>query len=303
MFKHYLTVDNYYKGKYQRKVIRIPLDGNFTCPNIDGTKSTDGCTYCFREVNPLAKLSLTEQFQTQKALLEKKWTNENYYIAYFQAQSNTYGSIEKLTSLYHEALLLDKNIIGLSIASRPDCFTDEIYDLLNKLNKKTNLTIELGLQTINAKTAEKINRAHTLEEFEKCVAKLKEKNISVIVHIINGLPGETEKDMLDTVLYLNKFRLYGIKIHMLFIAKSTKMGLEFQEKGFPILSLEDYVDIVVKQIRLLDPKTVIYRLTGDAPKEQLISPLWSLKKFVVMNEIDKKMRALSAFQGDQYEIL
>jgi len=303
MFKQYLTADNYYKQKYKRKVIRIPLDGSFTCPNIDGTKSTEGCTYCLRQVNPLAQLSLTEQFQKQKTILEKKWPPENYYIAYFQAQSNTYGSIEKLNLLYNQALRLDKNIIGLSIASRPDCFTDEIYDLLDKINKKTQLTIELGLQTINPQTAEKINRAHSLAEFENCVDKLKTRNISIIVHIINGLPEESEKDMLDTVRYINKLGIYGIKIHMLFITKKTKMGTDFQENEFQVLSLEEYVDIVVKQIRILDPKIIIYRLTGDAPKELLISPLWSLKKFVVMNEIDKKMRKLNAYQGDQFEIL
>ena len=233
-------------------------------------------------------------------MMSQKWSDA-LYIAYFQANTNTYGNIDKLRSLYYDALTLDKNIVGLSIATRCDALNDEVYDLLEELNKKTYLQIELGLQSIHEKTSEFINRGHSLECFTKAVKELRKRNIDVVVHIINGFHLETKEEMLETVHYLNKQDIQGIKIHLLHVMRKTALGKLYLDNPFKILSLEEYVDITVDQIKILDPKIIIHRLTGDSPRELLIVPEWSLKKFVIMNNIDKLLRENSDFQGCEYK--
>ena len=286
--KRYYTLDYFYKTKFKSKVAKICIDAPFTCPNIDGTKGYGGCIYCVQNNN---QKSIKDQIEEQKKIINNKWPNSKYII-YLQSHSNTYSSIEKLKELY-EPLLKIENVIGLNIATRADCISDECLDYLEELSKRTFLTIELGLQTIHEKTSKLINRCHTLEEFEITVKKLKKRNINVVVHIINGLPFETKEMMIENIKYLNKLHIDGIKIHMLFIDENAPI----KNLKFPILSQEEYVNIVCDQIEELSPNIVIHRLTGDGDKKSLINPLWSLKKVQVLNDIDKCLAKRNTYQG------
>lgn len=301
--KHYNTLNNYYQFKYQKKVFKVSLNGGFSCPNKDGKKGFGGCTYCSElgsgdfagDINK----SLPEQFFEIKKMMEQKWPDA-LYIPYFQANSNTYADIKTLKEKYESVIHLDEKIVMLSISTRPDCLDDDIIAYLGELNTKIPVQIELGFQTSNEETIQAINRNCTNQEFERAIKLLRKQNIEVVVHIINGLPNETKDDMLNTIKYLNQFDYQGIKIHLLHIMKNTKMGEDYLKNPFKTLTLNEYVDIVTEQIRILKPNIIIHRLTGDAPRDLLIEPLWSLKKFVVMNEIDKEMRKKNAYQGDHY---
>ena len=232
--------------------------------------------------------------------MDKKW-KDLLYIPYLQSNSNTYGSIEKLKSIYNEVLSIEDNrIVGFAIATRPDCFTEEIYDYLEELNKHIPLSIELGLQTSNEKTAKIINRLSTNEEFIDAVNNLRKRNIEVVVHIINGLPYETETDMLNTIDFINSLDIQGIKFHSLLILKDTKIYEDYLNNPFKILTLEEYTSICVKQIARLKPSMIIHRLAADGVIDDVILPKWPIKKLVVMNEIDKLMRKNNIHQGDDY---
>lgn len=303
--KHYNTLTEYYQNKLNRKVAKIALNANFTCPNRDGTKGYGGCTYCSKlgsgdtAGNPLH--SIKEQYFEMKSMITKKWPNA-VFVPYLQAYSNTYAPLEKLKTLYEGILELDKeNIVELAIATRPDCFTNEVYDYLENLNKRIPLSIELGLQSSNEETGKRIHRCCTNEEFINCVKELKKRNIQVVVHIINGLPNETVADMLNTIDFINALDIDGIKIHSLLLLKNTLLYEEYQKDPFPILSLEEYVSITVKQIARLKPSVIIHRLAADGIKEDIILPKWPLKKLVVMNEIDKLMRKFNIYQGDDFK--
>lgn len=286
--KRYYTLDYYYKKLFNHKVAKLSLDGPFTCPNIDGKKGYGGCIYCTPSSN--AK-SIEAQIKEQKKIIDKKWPNSKY-IVYLQSHSNTYGSIEKLKSIY-EPLLKINNVIGLSIGTRVDCISNECLDYLEELSKRTFLTVELGLQTIHEKTSKLINRCHTLNEFEIMVKELKRRNINVAVHIIDGLPFETREMMIETIRYINKLDIDGIKIHMLFIDRNAPI----RNLKFKMLSKDEYINIVCDQIEELDPDIVIHRLTGDGNRDTLIEPLWSLKKVSVLNDIDKCLAKRNTFQG------
>lgn len=303
--KPYNTLDAYYKKKYNNKVAKIALNADFTCPNKDGKKGYGGCTYCSRlgsgDFAGDKSKSLKEQFNDIKAIMEKKWPNI-LYIPYLQANSNTYASVARLKEIYSEAISIEKDkTVEISIATRPDCFTDEIYEYLNELNKSIPVQIELGLQTSNEKTANKINRCSTNEEFINAVNKLRSINIEVVVHIINGLPYETKDDMLNTIKFINSLDIQGIKIHSLLVLKNTKLHEEFLNEKFKLLSLDEYVDITVEQIRYLKPSIIIHRLQADGAFNDLVEPKWALKKLVVMNEIDKALRKNKYFQGEKYK--
>ena len=302
--KPYNTLNAFYREKFGKKVFKVSLNGDFTCPNLDGTKGTGGCIYCSEsgsgDFAGDKKDSLAKQFKQVRDMMSRKW-KDAYYIAYFQANTSTYGPIEKLRRLYYEAISLDPNIVGLSIATRCDAFDDEIYDLLEELNEITDLQIELGLQSIHEKTSEFINRAHSLDCFTEAVKELRKRNINVVVHIINGFHIETKEDMLETVKFINNIDIQGVKIHLLHIMKKTKLGHMYLKEPFKVLTLKEYVDIVVNQIEILNPNIIIHRITGDSPKELLIEPQWSLKKFVVMNEIDKELRRKNSYQGIKYK--
>lgn len=297
--KRYHTLDYYYKQKFNSKVFKISLNAGFTCPNIDGTVGHGGCIYCSKtgsgEFAGKKEDSLKKQFETIRQLMLKKWPVAKY-IGYFQARTNTYADIETLKNLY-ETVLSFENVIGLNIATRPDAISQECLNYLEELNKKTFLTIELGLQTTNEKTAKLINRCHNIKCFEKMVKELRKRNINVVVHIINGLPYETREDMLNTIKYLNELDIQGIKIHMLSILKETPLEKLYKEKKFKILSKEEYIEIVVDQLELLRPEIVIHRITGDPKSDDLVEPKWLIKKFCVLNDIDKEMKRRNTYQG------
>ena len=250
--KRYHTLNYYFKNKFNTKVCKISLNAGFTCPNIDGTKGFGGCIYCSKsgsgEHGGNPSKTLTQQFYDIKAINDRKWPNSKY-IAYFQARTNTYAPLEVLKEKYEEVLGLP-NVIGLFIATRCDAITDDTLDYLEELSKRTFLTIELGLQTIHENTSKLINRGHSLEEFDNMVKKLRDRNINVSVHIINGLPYETEDMMLDTVKHLNNLDIQGIKIHMLNIVKDTPLETLYYKDKFHILSKDEYIDIVIKQLEL-----------------------------------------------------
>ena len=297
--KRYHTLNYHFKTKYNSKVVKISLNAGFSCPNIDGTVGYGGCIYCSKsgsgEFGGDKNKPLTEQFYDIKKVIDKKWPNSKY-IAYFQAHTNTYAPLNILKEKYESVLNLD-NVIGIAIATRADSISDECLEYLSDLNKRTNLTIELGLQTIHDTTSKLINRCHTLKQFEETYYKLKERNIEVVVHIINGLPYETKEMMLETVKYLNKLKIDGIKIHMLNIVKDTALANLYQNKPFHILTKEEYIDIVTKQLELLDPKIVIHRITSDPDPKNLIAPTWLLKKCNLLNDIDKEMKKRDTYQG------
>lgn len=295
--KRYHTLNYHYKNKYGKKTFKVSLNGNFSCPNKE--KDGHGCIFCSRlgsgDFAGNKNDDLITQFNKVKKIMEQKWPN-SYYIGYFQANTNTYAPLNELKEKY-ETILNLPNVIGLNVATRSDAINKSCYDYLEELNKKTNLTIELGLQSIHEKTLKFINRGHDLANFKKAVKELQKRNIEVIVHIINGLPGETKEDMIETVKYLNKLKINGLKIHMLHIIKNTDLADYYEKHPFHILTEEEYIDIVISQLEYLDPKIVIHRITGDPKKEDLIAPTWLLKKFCVLNDIDKEMVKRNTYQG------
>ena len=300
--KRYHTLNYFYKNKFGIKVFKLSLNAGFTCPNLDGTKGYGGCIYCSKtgsgEFGGDKLKSLTEQVSDMKKIVNKK-NIPCKYIGYFQARTNTYAPVEILKKRYEEVLACP-DIIGLNIATRCDAITDECLDYLEELNKKTFLTIELGLQTIHSKTSLLINRCHTLDEFDDMVRKLRERHINVVIHIINGLPNETEEMMLETARHLNKLDIQGIKIHMLHIIKDTEMAKLYMDKNFHVLTKEEYIDIVIKQLEILDPKIVINRITSDPDKEMLLEPAWLIDKCQLLNDIDKEMKKRNTYQGKYY---
>lgn len=297
--KRYYTLNYFYNQKFNSKVFKISLNAGFTCPNIDGKVGTGGCIYCSHlgsgDYAGNENDDLIKQFNDVKNVLHKKW-KDGLYIGYFQAHTNTYAKIDILKKKYECILKLD-NVIGLSIATRPDSIDLECLNYLNELNKKTFLTVELGLQTIHEKTSTLINRCHTLKCFEDCVFELRKRNINVVVHIINGLPYETKEMMIETIKYLNRLDIQGIKIHMLHILKNTKLALMYDNNPFPILSKEEYVALVCDQLENLRSDIVINRITGDPKEDDLIEPTWVTKKFGVLNEIDKLLEKRKTYQG------
>ena len=293
--KRYHTLNYFYKTKFNSKVFKVSLNGNFSCPNF---KNGNGCIFCSHGSGDFAgnkEDDLVTQFNEVKTMMEKKWPHAKY-IGYFQANTNTYAPLDILKEKY-ETILKLPNVIGLSIATRCDAISDECLDYLEDLSKRTFLTIELGLQSMHDKTLKLINRGHDLKSFDECVKKLKQRNINVVVHIINGLPFETKDMMLATVKYLNSLKIDGIKIHMLHVLKNTELEKLYNETHFHILTKEEYIDIVCDELELLNEKIVIHRITGDPTKEALIEPTWLLKKFCVLNDIDKEMVRRNSYQG------
>ena len=292
--KRYHTLDYAYKQLFGSKVSKINLDAGFTCPNIDGTVGYKGCIYCLHGSSDYdKKADLLTQFQEKKDIMLQKWPNSKF-IGYFQANTNTYAPLDVLKERYE--LILKQDVIGLTIATRPDSISDECLNYLDELNKRTYLTIELGLQTIHEQTSLMINRCHTLKCFADMVKKLRSHNINVVVHIINGLPYETKEMMIDTVKYLNNLDIQGIKIHMLSIVKNTQLSKLYAEKPFHILTKEEYIDIVCTQLEYLRPEIVIHRITGDPKIDDLIEPLWITQKRQILNDIDKSLVKRNSYQ-------
>lgn len=302
--KPYNSLHEYYIKEYGKKVAKISLNCGFTCPNRDGKKGYGGCTYCSKELSGDfagdKNKSLKEQFDDIKKIMENKWP-DTLYMPYFQAGSNTYAPVDYLKKIFEESLTFDKNIVGISIATRGDCINKKIADYLGELNKTAHVQVELGLQSANEKTSDIINRKMTNEELVIAIELLRKHNIEVVLHIINGLPGEDINDMLNTIDFINNLDIQGIKIHSLLVLEDTILADQYKKNPFKILTLDEYVDITVKQICRLRPDIIIHRLAADGNPKDLIEPKWTIKKMVVMNEIDKKLRKDGLYQGIDYK--
>lgn len=297
--KRYHTFNFYLKNKYHCKVAKVGLNAGFTCPNRDGSKGIGGCIFCSDsgsgDFAGNVHDSLQTQFNQVSQILAHKWPSCKY-IAYFQANTNTYGPVEKIKKCI-EPFINKKDVVAISIATRPDCLNDDVLEYLNDVNSRCDLWVELGLQTIHDQTGVIINRCHSYQDFLDGLNKLRALNINVCVHIINGLPYETPEMMLETAKTVGKLDIQAIKIHMLYIIENTKLHQLYMKKPFKILDREEYINLVVEQLAYLPENIVIERLTGDGKIDDLIAPLWSIKKVTILNDIDKMMVAKNYFQG------
>ena len=299
--KRYHTYNYFLKNKYKQKIAKVSLNAGFTCPNRDGTSGVGGCIFCSSsgsgDFAGDVHDSLQKQFHEVSQVMRNKWP-DCQFIAYFQANTNTYGSIERLRETF-EPFLNQKDIVGIAIATRPDCLSEDICDYLYELSQKCDLYVELGLQTIHDSTANFINRGHNYQTFLEGLHRLRERHIDVCVHIINGLPYETYDMMLETAKAVGQLDIQGLKIHNLFMLKNTKLHQIYQEKPFPMPSRDEYISLVVDQLSYIPAHVVIERLTGDAPLHDLVEPLWSVKKVTILNDIDKLMKERNCYQGDR----
>ena len=300
--KRYYSFNSYLKQTFGEKVYKISLNGGFTCPNRDGTLGTRGCIFCSEggsgDFAPDPVLPIGEQVEEGIRMIRQK-TDASKYIAYFQAFTNTYAPYEKLHSLFYDAILRQE-IVGLAVGTRPDCLPPDVLELLDELNQIKPVFVELGLQTIHEKTAQFIRRGYPLSCFEQAVKALHDLGINVVVHLILGLPGETEEMMLESVRYLNQLPVNGVKFSLLHVLKHTDLGALYEKHPFPVYELDDYVDFVIRCIEELREDIVIHRLTGDGPKDLLIAPRWTLNKRKVLNEISRRMKETNSRQGKRF---
>lgn len=288
----YLSFNKYLKDKFGQKVYKISLDGGFTCPNRDGKIDTRGCIFCSKggsgDFAQNRNLSITEQIENGKKIVEKK-IKSGKYIAYFQAFTNTYAPVEILRAKYSEAIK-HPDIVALSIATRPDCLGDDVIELLDEMNKIKPVFVELGLQTIHSDSAKYIRRGYGLEVYNEAVKKLKNIGVNIVVHIILGLPNESEEDMLESVKYVCQSQIDGIKLQLLHIIAGTDLAKDYEKGLFKTLEFDEYVELIAKCVAIIPKNIVIHRLTGDGEKKDLIAPLWSADKKRVLNAINKALR-------------
>lgn len=288
----YLSFNKYLKDKFGQKVYKISLDGGFTCPNRDGKIDTRGCIFCSKggsgDFAQSRNLSITEQIESGKKIVEKK-IKSGKYIAYFQAFTNTYAPVEILRAKYSEAIN-HPDIVALSIATRPDCLGDDVIELLDEMNKIKPVFVELGLQTIHSDSAKYIRRGYSLEVYNEAVKKLKSIGVNIVVHIILGLPNESEEDMLESVKYVCQSQIDGIKLQLLHIIAGTDLAKDYEKGLFKTLEFDEYVELIAKCVAIIPKNIVIHRLTGDGAKKDLIAPLWSADKKRVLNAINKALR-------------
>lgn len=299
----FYSLNNYLKETFGHKIYKVSLDGGFTCPNRDGTISSKGCLFCSDrgsgEFTGERGNSITKQIEEQLEFISGKNENNNV-IAYFQNFTNTYAPIEYLKKIYYEALSHEK-VMGIAIATRPDCLNDEVLNLLSEINEDFFLWIELGLQTAKNNTAEIINRGYKTSCYIEACKKLNSRNIKFVTHMIVGLPFETKEDIINTAQLINNVKSWGIKIHLLYILKNSQLEKYYNEFKFKVFEKDEYTDIVTEIISILNPNIVVHRLTGDAKKEDLFLPLWSTDKRGVLNDIQKKLKSRNIYQGKEYK--
>ncbi|MFH5836844.1 TIGR01212 family radical SAM protein [Proteiniclasticum sp. C24MP] len=300
--KRYHSLNYFLREKFKEKVYKISLDAGFSCPNRDGTLNGTGCIFCSeRGSGDFAgdrNFSIQKQFDDISYMMEKKWKSGKY-IPYFQAYTNTYAEPAVLREKYQEAIS-QEGVVALSIATRPDCLDREVLDVLSEFSGKVYTFVELGLQTVSDKTGRMINRGYDLPVFEEAVRNLRALDIDVVVHVIFGLPGETREDMLNTVKYLSGMDIQGVKFHLLHLMKDTPMVHLYERGKLVFLEMEEYVSLVAESIALLPQQVVIHRTTGDAPRDLLIGPMWSLNKWEVLNAIDDYFRDHDLYQGKNH---
>lgn len=302
--KRYYTYDYYLRRAFGEKCAKITLDAGFTCPNIDGTRGRGGCIYCSggsRASTLIPEKSLSEQYESQRALVRAKWQGVTKFIPYLQAYTNTHTSPEKLSDLLRKVAALEGAVM-VDIATRADCLEDEKIKILNDLSAKIPVTVELGLQSSNDKTAELINRCHTYAELTDAIKRLRAgaPSVKIAIHIINGLPSEGYAEMMQTARDVSVLLPDIVKIHLLHVIEGTPLAKIYKNGGYTPLEMNEYVKITCDQLEILPPDTVIERVTGDGERKTLLAPLWSLKKTAVINEIDKELYRRGSYQGKKY---
>ncbi|WP_010678494.1 TIGR01212 family radical SAM protein [Bacillus timonensis] len=301
--KRYHTWNYHLRNTFGHKVFKVALDGGFDCPNRDGTVAHGGCTFCSASgsgdfAGNRADDILT-QFHSIKNKMHEKW-KDGKYMAYFQAFTNTHAPVEVLRKRF-EPVLQQEGVVGISIATRPDCLPDDVVEYLAELNERTYLWVELGLQTVHEKTAQLINRAHDFQCYVDGVNKLRKHNIRICSHIINGLPQETPEMMMETVYEVAKLDVQGIKIHLLHLLKGTPMVKQYEKGLLKFLAFDDYVQLVCDQLEILPPEMIVHRITGDGPIDLMVGPMWSVNKWEVLNTIDAELLRRDSYQGKYFK--
>lgn len=291
---HYNAIGPQLKKEFGCTVAKLAIDGGFTCPNRDGTRGTGGCTFCSEGGSSYEAADIKKQMEA----LSIKWPGCKY-MAYFQNYSNTYASPEALRQKYNETLA-HPGVMGLAIATRPDCLPDDVLEVLKELNQKTYLWIELGLQTSNDSTAELINRSYPLHTFDDAMVKLQKAGIKTVVHLIFGLPGESRQDMMDSVKYVSRLKPFGVKFHHLYLMEGSQLSKN-PPPDLKLLEKDEYIRLLVDSIEMLHPDITVHRLGGDPPSNGLIAPLWSLHKRSVLNSVQMEFKRRGSFQGSNFK--
>ena len=301
--KRYRSFSYEMKRTFGSKIIKLSLDGGFTCPNRDGTLGKKGCIFCGEEGSgefaASRNLDIKKQVESQKHIMSKKW-NSGKYVAYFQNFTNTYSTYEDLKEKYEQAIS-QEGVVGLAIATRPDCLSEEVLDLLEQISKKTFLWIELGLQTIHEKTADFLRRGYSLDCYDRAIEQLNKRNIKVVTHLIFGLPGESKEEMLSSVKYVANTNTWGVKFHLLYIQRETDIYEYYKNNPFKMVTMDEYIAVITDSIEYLPKHMVIHRLTGDGKRSLLVEPLWSLDKLRVLSGIDMELKKRDSYQGIKRE--
>lgn len=301
--KRFYSLDYFYRRKFGSKVARVAVDGGFTCPNRDGTVSYGGCVFCGTagagDFCAEKSLPILQQINIQKSVLQNKW-KELKIIPYFQSFTNTYAPADVLRRKYEEALSVD-DCVGLSVATRADCLGEDVLNLLDEVNKRTFLQVELGLQTVNDVTAQKINRGYPLEVFTNSIRELQKRGIETVAHLIVGLPGETVEDNLNAVRYISEMKINGVKIQVLYLLQDAPLMKWFAQGKVRFLERFEYIDIVAQMLSYLSPDVVVHRLTGDPPWKSVVEPKWTTDKKQVLNQINQHLKIKNLYQGCFYK--
>lgn len=307
MKKRYNTLNDYYREIFGEKIFKVPIDAGFDCPNRDGTVAHGGCTFCTVSGSGDAIVApdapIRDQFYEEIDFMHRKWPEVKKYLVYFQNFTNTHDTVDVIRERYEQAIN-EPGVVGINIGTRPDCLPDETIAYITELSERMHVTVELGLQTTYDETSKIINRAHTYDLYVKTVKRLRElaPKVEIVSHLINGLPGENHEMMVENVRRcVTDNEIDGIKLHLLHLMTSTKMQSDYHEGRLKLLSMDEYVNIICDQLEIIPKNIVIHRITGDAPRDMLIGPMWSLKKWEVLNAIDKEMERRGSYQGCKLE--
>lgn len=307
MKKRYNTLNDYYREIFGEKIFKVPIDAGFDCPNRDGTVAHGGCTFCTVSGSGDAIVApdapIRDQFYEEIDFMHRKWPEVKKYLVYFQNFTNTHDTVDVIRERYEQAIN-EPGVVGINIGTRPDCLPDETIAYITELSERMHVTVELGLQTTYDETSKIINRAHTYDLYVKTVKRLRElaPKVEIVSHLINGLPGENHEMMVENVRRcVTDNEIDGIKLHLLHLMTSTKMQRDYHEGRLKLLSMDEYVNIICDQLEIIPKNIIIHRITGDAPRDMLIGPMWSLKKWEVLNAIDKEMERRGSYQGCKLE--
>lgn len=307
MKKRYNTLNDYYRQIFGEKIFKVPIDAGFDCPNRDGTVAHGGCTFCTVSGSGDAIVApdapIRDQFYKEIDFMHRKWPDVKKYLVYFQNFTNTHDTVDVIRERYEQAIN-EPGVVGINIGTRPDCLTDETIAYIAALSERMHVTVELGLQTTYDETSKIINRAHTYDLYVETVKRLRQlaPKVEIVSHLINGLPGETHDMMIENVRRcVTDNEIDGIKLHLLHLMTSTKMQRDYHEGRLKLLGMEEYVNIICDQLEIIPKNIIIHRITGDAPRDMLIGPMWSLKKWEVLNAIDQEMERRGSYQGCKLE--